>query len=71
MIKKTTNLFENLKKIAAGQTVDNGIKNVVVMISLKYLSSFWRTLEILLINREVTLDLTWYASCVIFFDPLD
>ena len=46
MIKKTTNLFENLKKIAAGQTVDNGTKNDVAMVSLKYLGSFWRTLEI-------------------------
>ena len=69
--KKTTNLFENLNKIAAGQTVDNGTKNVVAMgRKKKYLGSFWRTLKMLLINREVTLDLTWYASCVIFFDPL-
>ena len=35
------------------------------------MGSFWRTFEILLLNREITLDLTWYASCVIVFDPLD
>ena len=41
------------------------------MVSLTYLGSFWRTFEMLLLNREITLDLTWYASCVIDFDPLD
>ena len=41
------------------------------MVSLTYLGSFWRTFEILLLNREITLNLTWYASCVIVFDPLD
>ena len=35
------------------------------MVSLKYLSNFWRTLEIPLINREVNLILTWSSTCVI------
>ena len=35
------------------------------MISLKYLSNFWRTLEIPLINFEVELILTWSENCVI------
>ena len=37
--------------------------NVVVL--LKYLSKFWRSLEILLMNSEVTFDLTWSANSVI------
>ena len=37
------------------------------MISLKYLSNFWRTLEIPLINFEVELILTWSAGCVIIY----
>ena len=32
---------------------------------LKYSSNFWRTLEILLINGEVNLILTWSKDCVI------
>ena len=32
---------------------------------LKYLSDFWRTLEIPLINGEVNLILTWSNDCVI------
>ena len=35
------------------------------MVSLKYLSNFWRTLEIPLINCEIELTLDWSANCVI------
>ena len=35
------------------------------MVPLKYLSNFWRTLEMPLINCEVNLDLTWSSTCVI------
>ena len=48
-----------------GQTGDNGTKNVEIMVPLKYLSNFWRTLEMPLINCEITLLLTWSASCII------
>ena len=33
--------------------------------SLKYLSNFWRTLDMPLINCEVSLTLTWSENCVI------
>ena len=35
------------------------------MVPLKYLSNFWRTLEMSLINCEVNLILTWSSTCVI------
>ena len=35
------------------------------MVPLKYLSNFWRTLEMPLINCGVELILTWSANCVI------
>ena len=35
------------------------------MVPLKYLSKFWRTLELQLINCEINLILTWSANCVI------
>ena len=35
------------------------------MVPLKYLSNFWRTLEMRLINCEVNLILTWSSTCVI------
>ena len=33
---------------------------------LKYLSNFWKTLEITLINCKINFILTWSANCVIF-----
>ena len=40
-----TNLFKMKEKIT-GQTGNNSRKNVEIMVPLKYLSDFWRTLEI-------------------------
>ena len=48
-----------------GQTGNDGTKNVEIMVPIKYLSNFWRTLEIPLINCEVNLILTWSENCVI------
>ena len=38
---------------------------VKISVPLKYLSNFWRTLEMPLINYEVNLILTWSPTCVI------
>ena len=40
-------------------------KDVEVKVPLKYLSNFWRTLEMPLINCEVNLILKWSSTCVI------
>ena len=48
------------KTPAAGNT-----KDVEIIVPLKYLSNFWRTLEMPLINCEVNLILTWSKDCVI------
>ena len=37
-----------------------------MLVSLKYLSNFWRTLEMSLINCEISLILIWSKKCVIF-----
>ena len=58
----------NSKTNMTGQTDNNGrIDNVEIMVPLKYLSNFWRTLEMPLINCEVNLILTWAANCVIIY----
>ena len=58
----------NFKTKITGQTDNNGrIDNVEIMVPLKYLSNFWRTLEMPLINCEVNLILTWSADCVIIY----
>ena len=48
-----------------GQTENGGTTNVEIMVTIKYLSNFWRTLEMPLINCEVNLILTWSRNCVI------
>ena len=60
----TTDSFKFKEKIT-GQTGNNGTKNVEIMVPLKYLSNFWRTLEMPLINCEVNLILTCSSGCVL------
>ena len=49
----------------AGYTGDNGRKNgVKIAAPLKYLSNFWRSLEIALINCKIELSLNWYGRCL-------
>ena len=35
------------------------------MVPLKYLSNFWRTLEMPLVNCEISLHLKWSRNCII------
>ena len=49
-----------------GKTPDDGnTKDVEILVPLKYIRNFWRTLEMPLINCEVELILTWSKNCVI------
>ena len=59
---------ESLKskiKIPGETPNNNNVKDVEIMVLLKYLSNFWRTLEMPLISCEVNLILTWSSACVI------
>ena len=40
-------------------------KNLEIVVPLKYLSNFWRTLDMSLINCEVSLTLTWFENCAL------
>ena len=55
----------NFETKMTGQTGDNGTTTVEIMVPLKYLSNFWRTLEMFLINCDINLILTWSANWVI------
>ena len=58
----------NFKTKITGHTNNDGIiDNVEIMVPLKYLSNFWRTLEMPLINCKVELILTWSADCAIIY----
>ena len=56
----------NSKAKTTDQTDDDGeIDNVEIMVPFKYLTNFWRSLEMPLYNFEVNLILTWSVNCVI------
>ena len=52
-------------KITGKTPANDNEKDVEIMVPLKCLSNFWRTLEIPLINCEVNLILTWSSTFVI------
>ena len=71
---KATDSLNFKSKITCQTVVDNnnngnvaGRVDVEIMVPLKYLSNFWRTLEMPLINCEVELILDWSANCVIIY----
>ena len=45
----------NFKTKITGQTYNNGRMDIEITVPLKYLSNFWRTLEMPLINCEIEL----------------
>ena len=52
--------------IVTGSTPNNNSRlNEALVISLKCLNNFWKSLDMLLINCEIELDLTWSKYCVV------
>ena len=57
--------FKSKVKITGKTPNNRNTKDVEIIVPLKHLSNFWRTLEMPLINCEVNLILTWsYIDCV-------
>ena len=57
-------LFKFKQKITR-QTGNGSTKDVGVMVHLKYLTNFWITVEMPLINCKISLQLKWSRNCVI------
>ena len=64
-VKDDTHFSFAYKKNVIGRTGDDRTKNTKIWVPLKYLSSFWRTLEMPLVNCEINHILTWSESCVL------
>ena len=60
---KTSNA--NLENGANAEQENTKIKKNIDVVPLKYLSNFWKTLHIPLINCEVSLILSWSENCVL------
>ena len=57
--------FKSKIKITGKTPTTGNKKDVEIIVPLKYLKNFWRTLEMPLINCEVNLILTWSKDCFI------
>ena len=44
-------------------TIDRN--GVIIAVPLKYLSDFWRSLQMPLINCKIELSLKWYENCIL------
>ena len=51
------------KEKITGKAGTDGTKGVNIMVLLKYISDFWRTLAVPLINRGINYILNWFANC--------
>ena len=64
--KTTTSKYFKYKTKVIGSTPHNASRlNVEVVAPLKYLSNFWRSLDLPLIKCEIELGLRWVRSCII------
>ena len=63
--KTTTSKSFKYKTKIIGSTSNNNIINTEVVVALKYLSNFWRSLDLSLTNCETEFDLTWSKYYVI------
>ena len=59
------------KAALVGKTADtvnntnSSVKNTKIVVPLKYLNSFWRSLEMPLINCKIHLQLNWIEDCIL------
>ena len=63
-LKYKIKLLGNVSEVAVDADSVRGL-NVKVVVSLKYLSNFFRSLEMPLINCKIKLNLTWKKECVL------
>ena len=59
LVEKTANAVNN---------TNSSEKNTKIVVPLKYLSNFWRSLEIPLINSKVHFELNWIKKCILSSD---
>ena len=63
--KYKAKLLGNTAAQPSPNTANRILKNAKIVVPLKYLSNFWRSLDMLLINCKVELKLRWSKHCVL------
>ena len=61
----TSKSFECKTKIIGRTSNDNNTLDTEVVVPLKYLSNFWRFIDLSLIDCEIVLHLSWSKECII------
>ena len=56
-------LFKYKSSILEKPDADGILKNAKIAVSLKYLSKFWQSLEMALINCKIHVELNWTKTC--------
>ena len=59
LLGKTANAVNN---------TNSSVTNTKIVVPLKYLSNFWISLEMLLINYKIHLELNWFEGCILSSD---
>ena len=62
---KDSKSFDYKTNITGKLEGNNTEKKIEIVVPLKHLSNFWRTLDMPLINCEINLILTWSENCVL------
>ena len=62
---KDSKSFDYKTSITGELESNNVEKDAEITIPLKYLSNFWRNLDMPLINCEISLTLSWYEKCIL------
>ena len=61
----TSKSFKYKAKLIGSMPNNNNILDTEVVVPLKYLSKFWRSLGLSWINCEIEIDLSWSKECII------
>ena len=64
-VNNNNSILFKFKQQITGQARNSGTQNVEIMVPSKYLSHFWRTLGMLLINCQISLQLKWSKDCLL------
>ena len=73
LMTNTSSSFKYIVELLCDPDLDGAIakRSVKVVVPLKYLSNFFRSLEMPLINCKIKLNLTWKKECVLSTDAGD
>ena len=63
-VANNTTVLVYKSRIISG-TDDNNVNNVKLVVALKYVSNFFRSLEMPLVNCKIDLELKWHKDCMI------